>query len=142
MVDPDHDWLSREWLELHVMVNIAHGRAAEDWPISTTPLLPRFRALKDAIDSRNLKVLPGTPGNPNANFMSRASLSNLCTFAYAGVRRDDPSSACLRDFLERSSIWLLARVKRSGGDQEARAGADQEGTDVRKNVARYQRAWC
>jgi hypothetical protein len=98
MVDPDHDWLSREWLELHVIVNIAHGRAAEDWPISTTPLLPRFRALKDPIDSRNLKVLPGTPGNPNANFMSRASLSNLCTFAYAGVRRDDPSWAWLRDF--------------------------------------------
>jgi hypothetical protein len=42
--------------------------------------------------------LPGTPGNPNANFMSRVSLSDLWAFAYADVRRDDRSWAWLRDF--------------------------------------------
>ena len=70
-MDKEQDWLSRERLELYVIVNLAHGRDAQTFPINTQPELPRFRVLKDAIDSGELSALPGTRGNPNADAMSR-----------------------------------------------------------------------
>ena len=88
-MDKEQDWLSRERLELYVIVNLAHGRDAQTFPINTQPELPRFRVLKDAIDSGELSALPGTRGNPNADAMSRVGFSNLWTFAAAAARREE-----------------------------------------------------
>ncbi len=75
-----HTWLQRDRLELYILVNLAHSRKAQKLPIDEEPLLPRFRALKDVIDGGKLSALPGTAGNPNADFMSRVALSDLWDF--------------------------------------------------------------
>ena len=107
-MDTERDWLSRERLELQVLINLAHGRAALSSPIDTEPLLPRLRALKDAIDSGELDALPGTAGNPNANRMSRVKLSDLWAFASADTRREDLSWDWLRSFCR---DWTQVRGK-------------------------------
>jgi hypothetical protein len=102
----NRDWLSRERLELHVIINLAHGRDPRTSPISTEPLLPRLRALKDAIDSGELDALPRMAGNPNANLMSRVKLSDLWAFANADARREDLSWDWLRTF-----CWDWSQVR-------------------------------
>ena len=108
-MDNERDWLFREQLELHAIINLAHGRAANFTRIDTEPLLPRFRALKDAIDNGELNASPAIAGNASANLMSRVKLSDLRAFASADGRRDDPSWDWLRRFCQ---DWSQARGKR------------------------------